>query len=491
MSSVSKKAFRATIWVAANTYLSTAVTFVSSIFLARLLEPATFGIFALGLFFLEAVGRVREFGFDQALMHRQKDLSKAFSTHFILQFTVSLCAFAVALIAWPILTRFYDPLPVSIFVVLSLVMVFDFLGRTQRVFLEKELAFGKTSAIDFTALLLSVIVGLACAFKGFGVWSLVALKATNHLTVFLGLWAVGLWRIQPRQLRVEFDKEIARWFIKFGAVLWVGGTATFVLYKYNDWVLGTFVGAAALGFYTKALSFAQMPTSLVTSVVSKVALPTYAKVQHEKEKLGKAFNLVLAWILRFSVPISLILFLTAEEFTLMLIGEKWLPMVPIFKMLIVYSLIRPIFDDTGAFLTAIGKPKIMTKIISIQAVCLVILAPFGVWKYGALGGAGALNIVMILGIVMAYTFVNRFVKVQFKRIFLPTAGVLAGTAIAFSIGLDMVSLQGISLVGLFFAKACLAGVLYVFFTALLEFKIIKEDLQYLKTLFPQLPFPGR
>jgi len=485
--SVSRKAVRATIWVAANTYFSTAVTFVSSVVMARLLPPAAFGAYALGFFFLEAVGRVREFGFDQALVHRQEDLDKAFSTHFIMQLAVYLLALLAALVAWPILQRFYDPQTVRIFVVLSFVMVINALGRTQRVFLERELAFGKTSLVDFVSLALSVLVGIIMALSGFGVWSLVGLTVSNNIFV-----TGGLWIFRPWKLKLAVDKKTVRWFLKFGATLWVGGTATFVLYKYNDWVLGTFLGAAALGFYTKALSFAQMPTSLVTSVVSKVALPTYAKVQNEKEKLSCAFNLVLSWILRFSVPISLMLFLTAREFTLLLIGEKWLPMVPIFRMLIVYSLVRPIFDDTGAFLTAIGKPKIMTKIISIQAILLLILAPLAVWRWQALGGAAALSSVMLLGIVLAYYSVNKFVKVEFKRIFLPTLGILSGTILGFYFIINAFNVSNLfSWVGwLFFYKAALSGLLYLLLTGLLEFKAIKQDLVYLKKLFPQFKLIG-
>jgi PST family polysaccharide transporter len=454
------------------------------VLLARILSPENYGVYALALFFLEAIGRVREFGFNEALVHRQKDLDKAFSTHFILHSAVYFLAFLISLLAWPILNKFYNPEAVQLFVILSGVMVIHALGLTQRVFLEKELAFGKTSLVDFLGLVFSVLVGIFMAWRGFGVWALLGMKASNHIFVTVGLWILGQWRF-----KLEFDKELAKWFFRFGTTLWLGGTVTFILYKYNDWVLGTFLGAAALGFYAKALSFAQMPTSLVTSVVSKVALPTYAKVQEEKEKLSKAFNLVLAWILRFSVPISLILFLTAREFTLLLIGEKWLPMVPIFQMLIIYSLIRPIFDDTGAFLTAIGKPKIMTRIIAAQAGLLLIFAPVGVWKFGAVGGAAALNLVMLFGIFSAYSKVNRFIKVEFARIFLPTAAILAFTMVGFYLVqhyIDLNEATSSNGVGrLFFYRAFLAGTLYLIFTALFEFKFIKQDISYLKVFFPR------
>lgn len=476
---------RATVWVVANTYLSTAVTFVASILMARILLPEVYGIFGLSLFFLEAVGRIREVGLHEALIHRQKDLQKAFSTQFVLEIGVYVLAFIASLIAWPILSRLYDPHTVKIFVFLSGLLIVHALGCTQRIFLEKELAFGKTSLIDFTSLLLASFLGVFMAYRGFGVWSLVALKVSNLIFVTIGLWILGQWRPRLADL-LDFDKDMARWFIKFGLTLWVGGTVTFVLYKYNDWVLGTFLGVAALGFYTKALSFAQMPTSLVTSIVSKVALPTYAKVQNEQEKLSRAFNLVLAWILRLSVPISLVLFLTAREFTLLLIGERWLPMVPIFKMLIIYSLVRPIFDDTGAFLTAIGRPKIMTRIIAIQAALLMVLAPIAVWRWQALGGAAALNSVMLVGIILAYFKVNKFIKVNFRRTFLPTLGILAGTVLGFYIILGNFSFGDSTLLWSFIYRAGLAGFLYLLLTALLEFKIIKEDLGYMKNLFPQL-----
>ena len=479
---------RATIWVAANTYLSTGVTFVTSILMARILLPEYYGIFGLSIFFLEAVGRVRELGFHEALIHKQDNLEKAFTTQFVLETSVYVLAFIASLIVWPILSKFYDPFTVKIFVILSAVLIVHALGCTQRIFLEKELAFGKTSLVDFLSLLFASLLGIGTAYAGWGVWSLVLLKVSNLFFVTVGLWLLGQWR--PKFFEIKsLDKQMIKWFLKFGATLWVGGTVTFILYKYNDWVLGTFLGVVALGYYTKALSFAQMPTSLVTSIVSKVAFPTYAKVQSDLVKLSRAFNLVLSWILRLSVPISLVMFLTAREFTLLLIGEQWLPMVPIFQMLIIYSLVRPIFDDTGAFLTAIGKPKLMTQIIAWQAALLVLIAPIAVWKWQALGGAAALNFVMLVGIVLAYSKVNNFIKVDFKRSILPTLAVFAFTLSLFYYVTHYFSFIALSLLWLFITRAVLVGFLYLSFTALFEYHIIKQDLQYLKVLFPKLKLP--
>jgi PST family polysaccharide transporter len=472
---VATRAVRSTVYVALNTYVSVAVTFVSSILLARLLEPAHFGIVALANFFLALFGRVRELGLNQALVHRQKNLEEAYAVHFILHMGLAFLNLLLVLVAAPLLANRYPDQPqmVSVLIVFAVFVIFQAASQTQQIAFEKELLFRYTTLINIFALVVSSIISVAMAYKNYGVWSLVAGNTANTFLVFVGLWFFRPWKLQ-----FKFDKEIAKWFLRFGFYLWIGAIVTFILFQYNDFIVGTLLGAATLGFYTKALKFAELPNSLVTSVISRVALPTYAKLQNEKQKLQVSFNLVLTNIVRLSLPLTLVLFFTAREFTLVLIGEKWLPMVPIFKLLILYSFLRAIFDDAGAFLTAVGKPQIVSKYISLQAVVLLALSPLAVKFLNVDGAALALDAVMLLGVALAYFYVSRRIHLQFKLIFLPSL-VSAVAATLFYLWIsnwyNFATLTPlISLV----MKGVVVGGVYLAVVLLIEGKKIREDAVY-------------
>ncbi len=469
---VGRQAVRSTLFASLNTYVSLGVGIISSVIMARLLIPDHFGIIALGNFFLSFFGRVREFGLDYALIHRQDDLEEAFKVHFTLQVLLALLNLLLVLISVPFLTKFYSQDVILVLLILAFFMPLKAASSTPRVFLEKELNFKITTIIDVLSLVMSSIIGITLAFLGWGLWSLVALNVSGILFTFLGLLIFSGWKIG-----FSINQAMIKWYFKFGFFLFIGGLTTFILFQYNDFVLGTFISAAVLGFYVKAFQFAQLPTGLVTAVVSRVALPTYAKLQTEKEKLGIAFNLVLRNIFRVSAPFSLWLFLIAEDFVMFFLGGKWLPMVPVFKLLLVFSMLRPIFDDTGAFLTAIGKPQILSKYLTIQAVILLILTPILVVLYQERGAALSLNLVMVVGVVLAYFYANKFVKIDYKGIFAPTIVAVGLTSLVYCLTNYLVSWEEVPIFWRLVAKTSIIGLAYVLALLALERQQIKEDIK--------------
>lgn len=470
-----KRALQGTVFVAVSTYLCMGITFVSSIVLARILLPEHFGVVALATFFLELFGRVREFGFDQALIHRQEDLEEAFSAHFVLRIGTALLSLILALAAAPILNNFYNPETVRIFLVLSVFVVFQAASATPRIALEKELLFKRTTVVDALSLFFSSLLAIFLALRGFGLWSLVVGNVSNTFFAFLGLFLVSPWRF-----RIKLNKKISGWFLKFGFFLWLGGLTTFILFKYNDFIAGTFLGAAVLGFYAKAFNLAQLPTSSITSVVSRVALPTYAKVQNDVGKLSLSFNIVLRNVVRISAPLCLFLFLFAPDLVLFLFGPKWTPMVPIFRLLIIYSFLRSIFDDAGAFLTAMGKPQLVSIYLTVQAVIILGLTPLLVSVLGVNGAALSLDVVLLIGTVMAYFYVSRLIVLEGVRAFFPALLAVAFASLFWFWIVKIFPSNGPSLVSLL--QAALVGLCYLVLILLVEGKLIFADWRYLKAM---------
>lgn len=428
--STAKKALTGTFFVAINSYLSLFIFFIAGIFLARLLNPSDFGIYRIALFLVDLFSRFKEFGLDQALIHKQEGLDKAYRAHFTLQIVLATLGLVISLIFAPLIISHYSTVVFSFIILISISYIFQALGSTQRISLEKNLLFKRTALVDVVSLSLSSLISVFMAFRGFGALSLVAGYSLNIIFATILLWLMRPWKVPIRELLI-FEKEQLLWFLKFGFFLFIGGLTTFVLYKYNDFILGTFLSVTALGFYSRAFNYAQIPTSLITSVISKVALPTYSSLQKEKEKLSETFFIVLKSIVRISFPLSLVLYLVADDFTVFVLGNKWSPMVPIFRILLIYGVLRSVFDDLGGLFTAVGKPKIVSVYLFIQAVTILIIAPVLTSFYKASGAAVSLSIAMALGVVLAYAFLGRIIKIKTLEVFLPTIIICALTLISF------------------------------------------------------------
>lgn len=475
---LAQRALRGTFFVAAGSYLSLLIYFVTGIILARRLEPADFGLFRLALFYVDLFGRLREFGLDKALMHRQEGLERAFRTHFTLQSVLAGVTLAVSVLAAPWLLKFYSPAVVLFIVFISTASVFQALGTTQRVALEKNLNFRVSVAIDLVSLILSSFISILMAFHGFGALSLVTGYGSNFLFSFIGLWLVRPWPVRVGELWL-FDRREMGWFLKFGSFLFVGGITTFILYKYNDFVLGTFLSVSALGFYSRAFNYAQIPTSLITSVISKVALPTYSRLQSDPTKLTEAFTIVLKTIVRVAFPLSLILYLVADDFTVLVLGPKWLPMVPVFRVLLIYGVLRSIFDDLGELFTAVGQPRLVSFYLSLQAGVSLVLSPILTFFYQAEGAGLSLSLILVLGVIVAYRFLGRVIRINGVAIFLPTTLVCLLTTVSFKLWVTNFAVSGIGLWPALVIKGGIFAVLYAFFLCLIEGRALIRDCRYI------------
>ena len=412
---IAHRAVRGSAIILASSYANLAIGFATTIVLTRLLSPEIFGLFNLSLVFFMVIDFRNKLGLDYAFVHRQPTTDQLAATHWLLQVLLALSSlligFALALL---LPTLGYDAHISRLLVGLCVIGVVEALGSTARVMLEKELRFGRSTIIISSALLLANLSAIALAWLGAGIWSLVAQLGVNAL-----IGTIGLWWIIPIRPRLRFSRSLARWLLRFGLTLTFGALATIVLLNGDNFMAGTFVGVAALGYYERAYKVAQWPTGLVTHVVSRAALPTYAKLQDDKPRLSKAFNLTLWVITSIATPLALALFVSAPDFILLIFSPQWSPSGTLLRFLVGYSVLRPLLDDTGALLTATGRPQRVTQLLVTQAALLVLFALPLTLAYGVTGTAVGVGITFLVGVLLAYVFVSEVVTLDWHVAFLP------------------------------------------------------------------------
>lgn len=423
--SLGQRAVRGTAIVLASSYTNMGMAFVASILLTRLLAPEDFGVIALAGFFFSLFDLRNKMGLDFAFMHRRPDSDDLLATHLGLQVALSVGSVVIALIAAPILRwTGYEPRMVVMLVALSLAGLLEAAGTTPRVTLEKELIFARSTVVITGSLFLAHLAAIILAWRGAGIWSLYVQIAGNAL-----FSTVGFWKISRLKVPRAFNGQIARWMLKYGLVMSVGAIATVILLQFDYFLVGTFVSTAMLGYYERAYKIAQWPTGLVTHIVSRTALPIYAKLQDDRPRLSEAFNMTLWLITTVALPIALAIFAAAPDFVALLFGERWLPSAPLLRFLIVYSVLRPLLDDTGALFTAIGKPRRISTVLAAQALILIIAATPLTFQFGAIGTAVGVGLAFIAGIFLAYRFLTREIDLSLISAFrTPAAGIIAGLA---------------------------------------------------------------
>ncbi|MGQ9630784.1 MAG: oligosaccharide flippase family protein [bacterium] len=486
---VGKKSIWGAIFVAGNTYITLLVIQVTNIILMRLLLPEHYGVVALANFLVSLIMRSREWGFDYALMHKQGSLEKLASNHLSLQTGFAamnlIVAGAVAL-ALPALSRFefvpneyYDPTVLKVMVIFSAFAIFDAMATTPEIILQKELIFGRLIAFRFVQLAILTAARITMAFMGFGLWTLVIAEGIKSATAL-----VGIWIISPIKPRFGLDREIVLWYFRFGFYMWLGGIATFIVYQFDDFLVGGMVGFAALGFYSRAYTLSKKPLELIAHVVTKVAWSTYARVQNDREKLSRAYSLVVGNIFRTVLPLATIMAVVAPEAIRLLFGEKWLPMVSMFRILVVYSALRPIFDNSDSLLTVTGRPKLHAAIVGAQAAILVILCPIFIHFYKADGAAVAVDIVMVTGVAMIYRSLVGYVDIDYKRMLIyPVISIALAVIITFLMNRLLFAPPEVKIIPMIVkivVDGAILGIVYIGALLLLDGRRLFEDVRYLR-----------
>jgi PST family polysaccharide transporter len=324
-------------------------------------------------------------------------------------------------------------------------MIIEAAGTTARVGLEKELTFASSTTVITGALFVSYAVAVGLAFQGFTYWALSAQVAVNALCGSIGFWWAYHRLPQRPPLRWAFDRALAVWMLRFGLVMSFGAIATTVLLQFDNFLVGTFVGAATLGLYAQAYKVAQWPTGLVTHVVARVSLATYAKLQNDPPRLAKSFEMSLWLILTLATPLALALFVAAPDFLILLYGEKWLPAATLLRFLVGYSILRPLLDDTGALFVAIGQPKRITMVLVIQAITLILVATPLTLVWGATGTALAVGVTFLIGIGVVYSHVSRTISIDLLRLFTPIALAVGLSLLIYYVFALIVNLNGLPL----------------------------------------------
>ena len=165
-------------------------------------------------------------------------------------------------------------------------------------------------------------------------------------------------------------------------------------------------------------------------MLTRVSFPLYARLQADRARLSEAFRLATGATLRLTAPLALGMALAIGDLLAVLGWEQWAPMVPLFRWLLVYAALRPLMDDAGSLLAAVGQTRVAGHTLLGEAAALLVLCPLLTWRLGAQGAAVSVGLVVVGGLAVWYIrYLPRHLAVAYRSILLwPLVSVGLGTA---------------------------------------------------------------
>jgi len=396
-SNLRQQAVKGVLWSAIESWGRQVISFAVFFILARLLGPETFGLIALASIFLAFLQVFFDQGFTQAIVQRQELELEHLDTAFWANLGISVLLATLCVIGASFVGNlFKEPQLIPIIRYLSIGLLITAFSSVQNAIFQRKLEFKTLATRSLVAVAIGGVVGITMAFMGFGVWSLVGQQLSNNLAGVLIIWWVSDWRPKLR-FSVRHFKEL----FSFGANVMGMNLFYFFSRRSDDFLIGYFLGSSALGYYTVAYRVFSILTELLTSTIAKVTLPTFARLQHDPERLRNALYQAIQLTSLITFPGFLGTLILAPEIVEVVFGTKWLPSVPVMQILNLTGIAYAYFYFNGSVLMAVGKPSYKLAIDFMQAVINVIGFSIAVrWGIVAVASAFVIRMYLIAPIVI-------------------------------------------------------------------------------------------
>ena len=107
---------------------------------------------------------------------------------------ISIVLYVLLFISAPLVSDFFHRIELTALVrVTGLILFLNALSITQVTILTKNIDFKTKSKASLVSAIISGVIGIAMAFMGYGVWSLVAQQLSKQLLYTLCLWVLNKW----------------------------------------------------------------------------------------------------------------------------------------------------------------------------------------------------------------------------------------------------------------------------------------------------------
>ncbi len=165
--------------------------------------------------------------------------------------------------------------------------------------------------------------------------------------------------------------------------------------KMDRILLGYSGGASALGFYSMAYQWAYFPFWQIYYPLFDVAVSSFSRSLSEPERYRLYVRRGLMLIFAVCMPALAYLFVTADAVTLLMLGDQWLEMIPLFQVLLVAVFVGAMYRVTKWIYVSSGETQRQFRWSLIHTPVMIVATVIGL-RWGAFGVAVGYTVSMCL-----------------------------------------------------------------------------------------------
>ncbi len=386
---------------ASGLWLKTLIQLVSTMLLARLLDPSDFGLVVMIMAIVGVADLVRDFGMTGAILQARSLTQRQWSG--LLWFSALLGGGLMVVIAAcaPLIAALYgEPQLLVLTLAVAPTLLLNGLAMPLQASIQRDLRFGTLAMIDIVAMLVGVVLSLIAAVLGFGVWSLVILAGAGQVYRLIALWIAA----KPKWGRPRLGRDVIPLITTGGSIFGVQ-LLNYAARNLDNVIIGQQLGPAALGQYSRAYALFLLPQQQLNGPLGRVALPVLSRLQDDGERYRRYIRGSLSIIGYLSLPTYAIAAAVAGPLIAVLLGPGWEEAAVIFSLLAIAGMAQAIGNVQGWLFITLGRAHRQLIYSLITRPIVIAMFFVGIWWNGMEGLAllyGLITLVMLVpGFIVA------------------------------------------------------------------------------------------
>ncbi len=374
---------------------------VNIIILARLLDPDDFGVIAMATVLFAALQVIFSLSIDAALIRNTSTDDEDYNTAWTIGILQSLLVATILFLSSASIGKYFnDERVVDVIQLICLSVIIRAFSNIGIVAFRKELQFRKEVFFSILSKLATIVSTLVLAYFFRTYWALVW-----GMVLGSGLSVILSYLMHPFRPRVTLSRFEALWSYSYWMVILNVGM--FLSQQGDRYIIGGAVSTHEYGLYTTSGELAELPTTELIFPISKTLFPGFAKIKHDKIRLKNAFLNVIGFLAAFSIPAGLGVAVISDELVYLLLGPKWLEMLPFLQILALYGVIRTVYVTPRNLLVVLGREKYIAGLAWANALLFLGFSYLAVNSFGLLAVALVKVFLAIPFAIISFSFVSK------------------------------------------------------------------------------------
>lgn len=409
--SLTKQGIVGAVWKTSGSLLKILAQFLMLAVLARLISPVDFGYVAFIMIMVGFTDLFSKMGIGGALIQLDNITDGQIKTGFTLSLIFGLVLSVSFYFVTPYLAVFFNMEEITDGLhFFAFLFPLKSLNSVSVALLNRDLRFDVTEKINLSSFIFGyALVSIIFALLDYGYWSLLYGQLAMIVVSCIYSWVYHF----PKFTFIWIKSEVKE-LLFFGSGFTFNTTLGYFSDTVDNLVVSKFIGAQALGIYSKAYQLYAIPAGIFGGVYDSVMFPILAKRKNDQEKLRDFYFFSVSLCLLFLMPMGVLIALNAELIIKTVLGPGWEEAILILQILILSLPFRFGYRINRSFLKSMG---LVYKGVVFEIIFFLSTAIFsfvGVKLYELPGLAIGVLSSSILFFIIVFVYLSKLLKMLGK-----------------------------------------------------------------------------